>query len=145
MVELLDVLDAFPAAIKIAWVVWIAWGVGQVYWYRQERKPAAATRAVPAPTRKVVPARQQAPAPKPFGTRLVTPEPVIEAAAPSPPPPAAPPQPAADAPLFDPSKAVVETFHATSNDLDSFVADFERRNGHRRGHTDSFGAQPHSM
>jgi hypothetical protein len=141
MAELLDVLDAFSTPIKIGWVVWIAWGVGQVFWYRQERSSAAAAKSRPAPARKTAAARKQAAAPQPLVTRLVTPEPVLEAAAPK--TPQCPP--AGDAPLFDPSKAVVETFHATSPDLDSFVADFERRNGHRRGDTDTFGTQPHSM
>jgi len=42
MVELLDILDAFSMPLKVGWVVWIAWGIGQTFWYRSERRPQAA-------------------------------------------------------------------------------------------------------
>ena len=37
MAELLDILDAFSMPLKVGWVVWIAWGIGQIFWYRYER------------------------------------------------------------------------------------------------------------
>jgi hypothetical protein len=120
MAELLDVLDAFSYPIKVGWVIWIAWGIGQVFWYRHERRPQSATRTAAAVSPKPVVAKKAAPAP--VVQRFVTPEPVLET----------PAHVAQDVPTFDPAKAVVETFATPTNDLDSFVADFELRNERRR-------------
>jgi len=142
MAELMDILDAFSNPLKIGWVVWVAWGIGQVFWYRQERKPQWAPKSAVVPSaRKPVAVKKAAPAPAPVVQRFVTPEPVF---APSPPPPVV-----MDTPAFDPSTAVVETFAApAATDLDSFVADFEMRNNHQRrrrpdppGDNSSFGAE----
>ena len=114
MAELLDVLDAFSNPLKIGWVMWVAWGVGQVFWYRHERRPQG------APPRHAIVEKEAAPAPA--VPRLITAAPAIETL-----PPVAP-----EVPVFDPSTAVVETFAAPSNDLDSFVAEFEMRSQRRR-------------
>ena len=123
MAELLDILDAFSNPLKIGWVVWVAWGIGQVFWYRQERKPQWAPKSAVVPSaRKPVAVKKAAPAPAPV---------------------------VMDTPAFDPSTAVVETFAApAATDLDSFVADFEMRNNHQRrrrpdppGDNSSFGAE----
>ena len=37
MSELMDVINAFGTPLKIAWVGWVAWGVGQYFWFRHER------------------------------------------------------------------------------------------------------------
>lgn len=37
MAEVLDVMDALSTPLKVGWVVWSGWAVGQVYWYRYER------------------------------------------------------------------------------------------------------------
>ena len=60
MSEFMDVINAFGTPLKIAWVGWIAWGVGQYFWFRHERsapsfrktadaKPAVKKPAVPKP------------------------------------------------------------------------------------------------
>jgi hypothetical protein len=41
MTEALDVLNAFSTPLKVAWVVWLAWGVGQVFWYQRDRVAVA--------------------------------------------------------------------------------------------------------
>jgi hypothetical protein len=74
MFELLDILDAFTTPLKVAWIVWIAWGVGQIFWYRYERKPQVAGRTA-APARKPFVSRPSLPE-RPM-TRLVTPEQVL--------------------------------------------------------------------
>jgi hypothetical protein len=104
MVEALDVMDAFSTTLKLAWVVWLGWGIGQVFWYKRERtaavpKPApkaAALKTVPPARRRTTPIEAALPAEPaeelaPIG-RLIT------------------PQTPADAPTFDPGKAVLETF-----------------------------------
>jgi hypothetical protein len=120
--ELLDVANAFTTPLKVAWVVWLAWGIGQVYWYRFERARAA---AVTSPSSARVPRRTVPPRPgrpvvtpaaAPIVGRLITPHEVK--AAPTPAPPAAP--------VFDPSKAIVETFDPRDTSLDAIVADMER-------------------
>ena len=37
MSEAMDVINAFGTPLKLAWVGWVAWGVGQYFWYRHER------------------------------------------------------------------------------------------------------------
>jgi hypothetical protein len=117
MGELLEVVDAFSMPIKVGWVVWLAWGVGQVFWYRHERKPRVhSTRVVPPPSRRSAAVRT----PTPVVHRMITPEPTHV------------PSAVADSPAFDPSSAVVETFGATARELDSFVAGFEKNTRQRR-------------
>lgn len=110
MFELLDILDAFTTPLKVAWVVWIAWGVGQIFWYRYERRPQAANRAA-APARKPFVSKPSLPARS--MTRLVTPEQVM------------PQEPA----FADPPSAEGQD---TIGELDEFVASFEMNTRHRR-------------
>lgn len=37
MSEVMDVINAFGTPLKLAWIGWIAWGVGQYFWFRHER------------------------------------------------------------------------------------------------------------
>jgi len=171
MSEMMDVLNAFGPQLKLAWVGWIAWGVGQYFWFRHERsmpvkKATSVAKAVakkPAVPKTV--AAQAAEAPvvgrlftpthvtpetKPSAPVMpqVQPEPMV---VPSPMPVAAAAAAAEEAPVsaFDPSKAVIEQFGATSDDvLDKFVRDFEmqdarprRRKTTRVPETPSFGAE----
>jgi hypothetical protein len=157
MSEVMDVLNAFGTPLKLAWVGWVAWGVGQYFWFRHERstplvkkvtsvaKPVAKKAAVP----KTVAAQA---AEAPVVGRLITPThvtaeaksvvPVAPQAAPK--PQAAPPTPApvpvsvaTDAPatLFDPSNAVIEQFGTASdsdNAQDKFVREFEMQDARPR-------------
>lgn len=104
MFEFLDILDAFTTPLKVAWVVWIAWGVGQVFWFRYERRPQTHR---PAAARKPFVSKPSLPE-RPM-TRLVTPEQVM-------------PKDADTAPV-DPG---------TIGELDQFVASFEMNTRHRR-------------
>lgn len=119
MAELLDVVIAFTPPLKVAWVVWLAWGVGQVVWFRHERKPqASSTKKPSAPARKTFLSKPSAP--ERMVTRLVTPEQVITHQAEPAAPASVAPEPAAD--------NVAEVA-----ELDRFVADFEMNTRHRRG------------
>lgn len=103
MAELLDVLDAFSTPLRAAWVVWLAWGVAQVFWYRYERSSPVTT-AVPAtPVRKPFVSKPSLPGRAPM--RIATPEDV------------APQSPAHIEPLAEGP--------AEFGELDRFVADFE--------------------
>ena len=104
MFELLDILDAFNPQLKVAWVVWIAWGVGQLFWYRYERRPQAANRAA-ASARKPFVSKPSLPE-RP--TRLVTPEQVM------------------------PKESASADGPGTIGELDQFVASFEMNTRHRR-------------
>lgn len=158
MSEMMDVLNAFGAPLKLAWVGWIAWGVGQYFWFRHERsmpvkKVTSVTKAVakkPAVPKTV--AAQAAEAP--VVGRLFTPTHVVRETKPSAPAMPQVPEPVEVAaqtpvPVFDPSKAVIEQFGPTSdNVLDKFVRDFEmqdarprRRKTTRVPETPSFGAE----
>lgn len=122
MAELLDILDAFSTQLKVAWVVWLAWGVAQVFWYRHERRPQPARRV--APVRK--PFVSKASASERQTTRLVTPEQVM-------PKQTAGGQSPADGP-------------GPIGELDQFVASFEMNSRARReqplnGEPISFGNQ----
>jgi hypothetical protein len=161
MSEFMDVINAFGTPLKLAWVGWVGWGVGQYFWFRHERSgpsvrrpavaanPAAKKPAVPKPV-----AVQAAEAP--VVGRLFTPTHVVSDAKRSKPvEPVTPPVPmpvaaAADAaPAFDPSTAVIETFGAGNDEgaLDKFVRDFEMQDArpHRRRNrpteAPSFGAE----
>ena len=125
MAELLDILDAFSMPLKAGWVVWIAWGIGQIFWYRYERRPRAA-RAQAVAARKPFVSKPSLPE-RPM-TRLVTPEQVLPtkpAFAESAPPPA-------DGP-------------GRIGELDEFVASFEMNTRNRREqplNDESFNAPP---
>jgi hypothetical protein len=109
MFELLDILDAFSTPLKVAWVVWLAWGVAQVFWYRYERKSQKGSRAA-APARKPFVSRPSMPD-RP--TRLVTPEQVMPKVQAS-------------------SESTQAEGPGTIGELDQFVADFEMNSRSRR-------------
>jgi hypothetical protein len=146
MSEVMDVINAFGTPLKLAWVGWIAWGVGQYFWFRHERstpvkrvtsvaRPAAKKPAVP----KTVAAQA---AEAPVVGRLFTPTHVAADAKPSQPatreatqvrlePAVVPSMPvsvaATDATVpaidpsdavasFDPADAVIEQFGAGNDD-----------------------------
>ena len=161
MSDFLDVINAFSTPLKVAWVGWIAWGVGQYFWFRYERStPAKRVTSVAKPAAKKAAtakgaakgARPEAPEPAVVG-RLITPSHVAAEPKPSPamsaqtevvaeptPEPISVPSPMAvpatvDAPAagFDPSNAVIEQFGATAdNVLDKFVRDFEMQDARPR-------------
>jgi hypothetical protein len=162
MSEIMDVLNAFGTPLKLAWVAWLAWGVGQYFWFCHERSvPAKKVTSVakPAP-KKLAMAKTVAAqvADAPVVGRLFTPTHVVADPKPSAPAmsqvqrePAADPAPmlmptaAADnrpAPAsdpsnvvaaFDPANAVIEQFGADSDDvLDKFVRDFEMQDARPR-------------
>jgi hypothetical protein len=153
MSEMMDVINAFGTPLKLAWVGWIAWGIGQYFWFRRERSmPAKRVTSVAKAVAK------KPAAPKPVATqaaeapvvgRLFTPThvaaqtkptvPVAPQPEPTPaPPPVAVPMEAAVAPepplhVFDPSTAVIEQFGAsTDTALDKFVRDFEMQDARPR-------------
>jgi hypothetical protein len=139
MSEFIDVINAFGTPLKLAWVGWIAWGVGQYFWFRHERSTPSVRKTAAAAKPQAV---KKPAAPKPIAAqaadapvvgRLITPTHVAAAAKPAAPAPAAPAAAhtpampvavAADAP-FDPSTAVIEQFGVTDGALDKFVRDFE--------------------
>jgi hypothetical protein len=171
MSEFMDVINAFGTPLKVAWVGWAAWGVGQYFWFRHERstpmvkkvtsvaKTVAKKPAVPKPI-----AAQAADAP--VVGRLITPthvasEPKVSVPRPEPEPLPVSPRPVSSVPVaaapadaaglvFDPSKAVIEQFGVVSDEgvLDKFVRDFEmqdarprRRRPARPAETPSYGAE----
>jgi hypothetical protein len=166
MSEMMDVINAFGTPLKLAWVGWVAWGVGQYFWFRYERStPAKRVTSVAKTTVKkpVAPKPVAAQAAEvPVVGRLITPShvtadaktAVVPASQPEPAHVSAPapmPLPAeadSPAPVFDPSKAVIEQFGATDeNVLDKFVRDFEmqdarpRRRRTRPPEAPSYGAE----
>jgi hypothetical protein len=124
MAELLDILDAFPMPLKIGWVVWFAWGIGQIFWYRHDRTSSTASKRPSAPLRR--PFVSKPSMPQRAGTRLITPEPVLGKE-----PPAVEPSPV-DPPHPGPAPALLEVSDQVA-ELDRFVADFEMNTRHRRG------------
>jgi hypothetical protein len=151
MSEVMDVLNALGTPLKLAWVGWIAWGVGQYLWFRHRRSmpvtkvPSVAKPVVKKPAVPRTVAEQAADAP--VVGRLITPTHVAAETKPSETVmPQAQPEPVVDrspipvataeeapVPLFDPSKAVIEQFGATSdNVLDKFVRDFEMQDARPR-------------
>lgn len=124
MGEFLDVANAFDTPLKVAWIVWLAWGIGQLFWWKHERTNALVRRLQPAvrPVRPPVPRREKNV--EPVG-RLITPQ-HVDAEAPkvsfhAPVAPAPVP-----APVFDPARAIVETFDPRERgELDAIVADME--------------------
>ena len=127
MREFLDVANAFETPLKVAWLVWLAWGVGQLFWWKHERTNAMLRTLQPSARaiRRPAPRREKPVEPV---ARLITPQHVEAEAtkvpyqAPAPPAPV----PASSAPIFDPAKAIVETFDPRERgDLDAIVADME--------------------
>ena len=116
MAELLDVLNAFTTPLKMAWVVWLAWGSGQVFWYRYERRPQVATHK-PATSSARKPFVSRPSTNDRVVTRLVTPEQVIGHQ----------PEPIAPAPA-----PIVDSMPGEVAELDRFVADFEMNTRQRR-------------
>jgi hypothetical protein len=128
MAELLDILDAFTISLKTGWVVWFAWGIGQIFWYRHERKSPSASTRTSALVRKPFVSKPSLPGR--VGTRLITPEPVIrQEPLPVDPVPFAPPH---IEPAPAPAPALLEAPDQIQ-ELDRFVADFEMNTRHRRG------------
>jgi len=159
MFEAIDVISAFSTPLKLAWVGWIAWGVGQYFWLRQQRSmPVRKVTSVAKPAKKpAVPKTVAAQAAEvPVVGRMFTPthvvaearvagpvpadtQPMTDAAPVAPADAAAvPEQPAAafeekPAVAFDPSKAVIEQFGvANESPLDKFVRDFEMQDARPR-------------
>jgi hypothetical protein len=132
MAELLDILDAFATPLKVGWVVWLAWGIGLVFWYRHDRSSEIAAQRPSPPVRKPFVSRPSR-APR-TATRLITAEPVVGHKPPVSPQPEAPPPVAplllepAGAPLEDPDPGIDHVA-----ELDRFVADFEMNTRHRHG------------
>jgi len=112
MVELLDILDAFSMPLKAGWVVWIAWGIGQIFWYRSERRPQAA-RAQAVAARKPFVSTPSLPE-RPM-TRLVTPEQVLPTKR-----------------AFAESAPLPADGPGRIDELDEFVASFEMNTRNRR-------------
>src|SRR4030095_15281633 len=156
MSEVMDVLNAFGTPLKLAWVGWSVWGVGQYFWYRHERSmPVRKVTSVAKAVAKkpAVPKTVAAQAAEgPVVGRLITPTHVAAETKPSAPAmPQVQPEPvevpapmpmlaaAEQAPVqaFDPSTAVIEQFGATSDDnvLDKFVRDFEMQDVRPRRRT----------
>jgi len=111
MAEFLDILDAFSTQLKVGWVIWMAWGIGQIFWFRYERRPQAA-RARAKAARKPFVSKPSLPE-RPM-TRLVTPEQVL---------PKEPAHAESTAAPVDPNRI---------GELDEFVASFEMNTRHRR-------------
>jgi hypothetical protein len=164
MSDVIDVLNAFGTPLKLAWVGWIAWGMGQYFWFRHERsvpakrvtaRPAAKTAApakaaraeaseTPVIGRLITPSHVAAEA-KPRPVVSARPEPLpepIPAPMSAPLPMAVPATVDASVPVFDPSTAVIEQFGPTAdNVLDKFVRDFEMQDARpRRRRTPQPGA-----
>jgi len=110
MAELLDILNAFSTPLKVGWLVWAAWGIGQFLWYRHERRAKTASRAH-APARKPFVSKPSLPD-RPV-TRLVTPEQVMPS----------------DRPFAEPAPG---DSIGQIGELDQFVANFEMNTRHRR-------------
>src|ERR1051325_2184166 len=109
MREFLDVANAFDTSLKVAWIVWLAWGVGQLFWWKHERTNAQLRKLQPSgrPIRRPAPRRDKPVEPV---ARLITPQhgvaeaPKVPYEAPVPPAPV----PVSSAPVFDPARAIGE-------------------------------------
>jgi len=125
MFEVIDVLNALGTPLKLAWIVWLAWGVGQYFWLRKRRSmPAKRVTSVakPAPKKVAVPKTVAAQAAEaPVVGRLITPSHVTADPKPSAPVMTPVPEPVAEPapmpmvaataeagqpPAVDPSRAV---------------------------------------
>ncbi len=130
MAELLDILDAFAMPLKVGWVVWLAWGIGLVFWYRHDRDSETASKRPSAPVRKPFVSKPSMPQRR--ETRMLTPEPAVGhqplvAPEPEAPPPVAPS-------LLEPASALHEDADEVTDhvaELDRFVAAFEMNTRHR--------------
>src|SRR5689334_7586412 len=103
MREFLDVANAFDTPLKLAWIVWLAWGVGQLFWWKYERANALVRKLQPStrPIRRAAPRREKPV--EPVG-RLITPQHVDAEAARVPYGAQVQPAPVtvSSAPVFDP-------------------------------------------
>lgn len=155
MGELLDITNAFTTPLKVAWVVWLVWGIGQIAWYRHERVHAMTPKFPLRRAARRTSRPSRAKSAEPIASRLITPSHVAPARKAGPQPGRHEPEPQriaarpmfepggandslpphvrtdrSPAPAFDPSKAVFETFdardHRDHGDLDAIVADMER-------------------
>ena len=66
MLDVLDVVNAISLPLKAAWIVWLGWGIGQIFWYQREHIDMV---TAPAPAPRPRPRR---PVPS---TRIITEEP----------------------------------------------------------------------
>ena len=48
MSNLLEMFSIVSDPVKIAWVLWLGWGIAQIGWYRRSRQHAAELRALSA-------------------------------------------------------------------------------------------------
>ncbi len=131
MFEVIDVLNALGTPLKLAWAVWLAWGVGQYFWFRKRRSLPAPKKvtsvAKPAPKKVTVPktvAVQAAEAP--VMGRLITPshvtadpKPIASVAPPVQPERVAEPAPM---PMVAATAATVETVPAPAVDPSNAAA-----------------------
>jgi hypothetical protein len=132
MTEVIDVLNALGTPLKVAWVVWLAWGLGQYLWFRQRRsmparKVTSVAKPTQAPKKVAVPKTVAAQAAEaPVVGRLITPSHVSADPKPSAPvmPPVQPEPIAAPAPL-PMATATVEAAPAPSLDSSTPVAAFD--------------------
>ena len=134
MAEMLDILDAFTLPLKIGWVVWFAWGIGLIFWYRYERNQKAGSKRVPGtPARRPI-VSQSSMVARATG-RLVTPDRV----APAPLPVVEPPvveapvvePPVKEPPLLESAPAPLEESNEIA-ELERFVADFDMNTRQQR-------------
>ena len=100
MTEVIDVLIALGTPLKLAWGLWLVWGVGQYVWFRKRRSmPTKKVTSVakPAPKKVAVPKTVAAQAAEaPVVGRLITPSHVTADPKPSAPVmPAVQPEPVA--------------------------------------------------
>jgi hypothetical protein len=64
MADIVDVLAALSMPVKIAWIVWLAWGAAQIVWYRQQRVEIV-VKALPMPRPRTRAPRKVAQEPAP--------------------------------------------------------------------------------
>ena len=113
MAELLEVVDAFSTPLRVAWVVWLAWGVAQIFWYRRERSSHVATPVRATPVRKPFVSKPSVPA---RAARIATPADVA-------------PKPPANLPCVEPLALAEGPIEI--GELDRVVADFEKHSRER--------------
>jgi len=133
MFEVIDVLNALGTPLKIAWLVWLVWGVGQCLWFRRRRslparKVTSVAKPAPAPKKVAVPRTVAAQAAEaPVMGRLITPSHVTADPKPSAPvtPPVQPEPVAVAAPMPMPVATITEGAPAQTFDPTKAVAAFD--------------------
>jgi hypothetical protein len=110
--EIVDVVEALSTPLKTAWVLWLAWGVVQVVWYRVGRAHPAKTHVL---ARRA--ARKPAPIAKAVGAaRPVTPQHVEKSASVQAEAAVVATAPVVSvAPALDPSTALAPSFSANAD------------------------------